>query len=228
MDISNLLEEFDDFDQEEINHKQLNGLFSTKMDGRLLMLGDSLVMDSIKVKGDMTLEDGGLFNYLRAMELADFTNLDELDNIRFKTMKTKLFIFKNAIYVPQTDIRSNAMDITAYGMQTFGEDYQYHLRIFLGEILHGKTERIRKKQEKMEDNPDEKGSGLTSLFIQSSSINGKSKNGLDNKKDRLRMKTKIKVQEGILNIIFHPLLVNFDTGVKMNIIDMPREPLTVK
>jgi hypothetical protein len=228
MNISNLLKEFDDFDQEEINHKQLSGLFSTEMNGRVLLLGDSLVMDSIKAKGDMMLEDGGLFNYKRAMELADFTNLDELDNIRFKTMKTKLFIFRNAVYVPQTDIGSNAMDITAYGMQTFGEDYQYHLRIFLGEILHGKTERIRKKQEEMEDNPDEKGSGLTSLFIQSSSIDGKSKNGLDNKKDRFRMKTKINVQEGILNIIFHPLLVDFNTGVKMDVIDLPQEPSTVK
>lgn len=223
MDISTLLEEFDDFDQEEISHKQLSGLLSAKMDGRIVMHGDSLIMDSIQVKGDMRLEDGGLFNYKRAMELADFTSLDELDNIQFKTMESQLFIFKNALYVPKTDIRSNAMDITAYGMQTFGEDYQYHLRIYLGEILHGKTKRIRKKQEEMADNPDEKGSKLKSLYIQSSSINGKSKNGLDNKKDRFRMQTKIKVQEKVLNIIFHPLLVDFNTDVDMGILKVNKK-----
>ncbi|PWE00133.1 AsmA family protein [Marinilabilia rubra] len=222
MDISTLLKEFDDFDQKEISHEQLSGLFSTKMDGRIVMHGDSLVMDSIQVKGDMKLEDGGLYNYKRAMELADFTSLDELDNMQFKTMESQLFIFKNALYVPKTDIRSNAMDITAYGMQTFGEDYQYHLRIYLGEILHGKTRRIRKKQEEMADNPDDKKPKLKSLYIQSSSINGNSKNGLDNKKDRFRMQTKINVQEKILNIIFHPLLLDFDTGVDMEMLQINR------
>ncbi len=223
MDISNLLEEFDNFDQEEISHEQLSGLFSTQMDGRFLMIGDSLVMDSTRLKGDLKLEDGGLFNYERAEELAELTNLDELDNIRFKTMESKIFIFNNAIFVPQTDIKSNSMNITAFGMQTLGEDYQYHLRLYLGEILHGKTRRIRRKQQEMEDNPDDDKSGLRSLYVQASSINGKSKNGLDKKSDRIQMSTRINVQESMLNIIFHPLLVNFDTGVSLNTLYLKKE-----
>ncbi|MGM0376335.1 MAG: AsmA-like C-terminal region-containing protein [Bacteroidota bacterium] len=215
MDISNLLDEFNNFDQEEISHEQISGLFSTNLNGRFMMIEDSLVMDSTRVKGDMKLENGGLFNYKRAEELAEFTNLDELDNIRFKTLESKIFIFNNAIFVPQTDIKSNSMNITAFGMQTFGEDYQYHLRLYLGEILRGKTKRIRRKQEEMEDNPDDDKSGLRSLFVQASSKDGKSKNGLDKKSDRLQMRTKINVQEGILNIVFHPLLVDFYTGVKL-------------
>jgi hypothetical protein len=75
----------------------------------------------------------------------------------------------------------------------------------------------------MADNPDEKGSKLKSLYIQSSSINGKSKNGLDNKKDRFRMQTKIKVQEKVLNIIFHPLLVDFNTDVDMGILKVNKK-----
>jgi hypothetical protein len=217
MDISKLLYEFDNFGQEEISYEQLSGKFSTKMDGRFLMHGDSLIMDSTKIKGDLKLVDGGLLNYRRAIELGEFTNLEELNNIQFKTMETQLFVFNNAMYVPRTDIRSNAMNISAFGMQTFGEDYQYHLRIYLGEILHGKTKRIRKKQEAMGDNPDDKKSGLRSLYVQASSIKGNSKNGLDKKSDRLQMQTKINVQERILSIIFHPLLVDFNTGVTMEI-----------
>ncbi len=226
MDISKLLYEFDNFDQKEISHEQLSGKFSTKMDGRFLMLGDSLVMDSTKIKGDMKLVDGGLYNYPRAIEMGDFTNLDELDNIQFKTMETQLFVFNNAMYVPKTNIRSNAMNISAFGMQTFGEDYQYHLRIYLGEILHGKTKRIRKKQKELGENPDDKKSGLRSLYVQASSINGNSKNGLDKKSDRLQMQTRINVQEGILNIIFHPLLVDFNTGVSMEIPQTPQKKNT--
>ena len=120
------------------------------------------------------------------------------------------------------------MNITAYGMQTFGEDYQYHLKLYLGEILHGKTRRIRKKQEEMEDNPDDKKSGLRSLYIQTSSINGESKNRLDKKSDRLQMKTKINVQEGILNIIFHPLLVDFDTEVELKTLSLKQKHKSTK
>ena len=223
MDIATLLYEFDNFDQKEISHQQISGRFFTQMNGRFLMHGDSLLMDSARIKGDLKLVDGALMNYPRAMELGDFTNLEELDNIQFKTMETQLFVFNNAMYVPKTNIRSNSMNISAYGMQTFGEDYQYHLRIYLGEILHGKTKRIRKKQEELEDNPDDKKPGLSSLYIQSSSIKGKSKNGLDKKSDRLQMQTKINVQEGILNIIFHPLLVDFETGVKMEVPPAPQK-----
>ena len=223
INISTIMEEFNNFDQEEISHEQLSGLFSSQLNGRFLIMGDSLLIDSTRLKGDLKLEDGGLYKYKRAEELAELTNLDELDNIRFKTMESKVFIFNNAIFVPQTDINSNSMNITAYGMQTFGADYQYHLRLYLGEILHGKTRRIRRKQEEMEDNPDDDKSGLRSLYVQASSINGKSRNGLDNKSDRLQMRTKINVQEGILNIVFHPLLVDFNTGVSFQTLSLDKE-----
>ena len=213
MDISQLLSDFDNFDQKEITSEQVSGLLSTDIDGWLVILGDTVVNDSLYLKGDLKLENGGLFNYAPAMELADFTNIKELDNMRFKTMKSSLFIFNNSIYVPQTEIKSNAMNITAYGMQSFGEDYEYHLKIYLGEILRGKSKHILKKQAELENNPESNKKGPRSLYVVSYSLDGKMKNGLDNKKMRQKMNIKIKLQQKVLSVIFHPKLVNFDTGV---------------
>ncbi len=213
MDISQLLTDFDNFDQEKIISKQVSGLLSTDIDGWLLYLGDTIVTDSIYLKGDLKLENGGLFNYKPAMELANFTNIKELDNMRFKTMESKIFIFNNSMYVPSTGIKSNAMNITAYGMQSFGEDYEYHLKIYLGEILRGTTKHIMKKQAELENNPESNKKGPRSLYVVSYSLNGKMKNGLDNKKMRQKMNTKIKLQQMVLDIVFHPKLVNFETEV---------------
>ena len=213
MDISQLLSDFDNFDQKEITSEQVSGLLSTDIDGWLVLLGDTVVNDSIYLKGDIKLENGGLFNYAPAMELANFTNIRELDNMHFKTMNSSIFIFHNSIYVPRTEIKSNAMNITAYGMQSFGEDYEYHLKIYLGEILRGKSKHMLKKQAELENNPESNKKEPRSLYVVSYSLDGKMKNGLDNKKMRQKMNMKIRLQKKVLSVIFHPKLVNFNTGV---------------
>ena len=216
INIFQLLKDFDNFkeyNQDYIVAEQISGKLTTDLHGQFLILGDTLVNDSTMLKGNIKLEDGGLFNYKPAQELSKFTNIDELDNMKFKTIESEIFIFKSAIFVPQTEIKSNAMDISAYGMQSLGDDYEYHLRIYLGELLYGKTKRIREKQEGNKNKPDGGTSGLKSLFVVSKSINGDTKNGLDSKKSRMKMKTKIKLQKVILDIIFHPKLENFKTDV---------------
>nr|WP_320119809.1 AsmA family protein [uncultured Marinifilum sp.] len=217
LNIARLMKDFDNFkeyDQAYIESEQISGKLTSDLHGQFLLLGDSLVNDSSMLKGDIKLENGGLFNFKPVMELSKSTNIDELDNLQFKTIESKVFVYKNAVYVPQTEIKSNAMDISAYGMQSFGDDYEYHLRIYLGEILHGKTKRIREKQQKQENKPDGGTSGLTSLFVVSKCKDGKTHSGLDTKKGRMKMKTKIKLQQVVLDLIFHPKLVNFETDQK--------------
>ncbi|PXY02283.1 hypothetical protein DF185_06455 [Marinifilum breve] len=219
LDIAQLMKDFNNFkeyEQEYIKSEQISGTLSSDLHGEVLLMGDSLVHDSTLLKGDFKLEDGGLFNFKPAMELSKSTNIEELDNMHFKTIESKVFVFKNAVYIPQTEIKSNAMDISAYGMQSFNDDYEYHLRVYLGEVLRGKTKRIREKQEKQENKPDGGTSGLTSLFLVSKNIDGKSHSGLDTKKGRAKMKTKIKLQQVVLDFLFHPKLIDFDTKVEEN------------
>lgn len=217
LDIAMLMNDFNNFkeyDQDYIKSEQISGILSSDLHGEVLLMGDSLVHDSTLLKGDVKLENGGLFNFKPAMELSKSTNIEELDNMHFKTIESKVFVFKNAVYIPQTEIKSNAMDISAYGMQSFNDDYEYHLRVYLGEVLRGKTKRIREKQEKQENKPDGGTSGLTSLFLVSKNIDGKAHSGLDTKKGRAKMKTKIKLQQVVLDFLFHPKLVDFDTKLE--------------
>ena len=216
VDINQFLNDFhnfEDFDQNYIVADQISGKLTTELHGKFLILADTLVKDSTLLRGDLKLENGALYNYEPLQALSKSTNISDLDNMKFKTIESQVFIFKNAVFVPQTEIKSNAMDISALGMQTFDEDYAYHLRIYLGEILYGKTKRIRKKQENNKTKSNGGASGLKALFVVSESIDGKTKNGFDTPKARNKMKIKVKMQLMKLEIIFHPKIEKFETGV---------------
>ena len=154
MDINKLLADFNNFEdyyEPAIKAENLSGLFSTNLYTRVNMIGDSLIMNDVRVKGDIKLEDGGVYNYEPATSLSKFTGIDELDNIKFKTLNSNIFVFKNAIFVPETFISSTAVNIKAYGMQSFGDDYEYHLEIKLSDILFGKSKKQKRKESKSGD-----------------------------------------------------------------------------
>ncbi len=218
MDIRKLLEDFNDFEayyEPSIRSENISGLLSCNFYTRLDMIGDSLVEDALRVRGDFELVDGGVFDFEPATELSKKTNINELDNIQFKNLSSQVFILQRAIYVPKTYISSTALDITAYGMQGFGEDYEYHLKLHLSDILIGKSKKLLKEQEKIGDiaSGDDRNKAV---YMVSYSIDGNDKTGFDKKKLQSAMKTKIRLQETLLKLRFHPEMFKFDTGVYPN------------
>ncbi|TAJ14756.1 AsmA family protein [Marinilabiliaceae bacterium JC017] len=214
MDISQLLQDFDDFKdyQSEITHEQISGVFSGHADSYILMMGDDVVTDEMNMKADLRLENGGLFDYKRATDMSGVSGVKELDNMQFKTIDSKVFVFNDAIFVPKTDVKSNSLDVTVIGKQSFGGDYQYHVGIFPRQILFGKSKRsIRKQEEKEESGKKDE---LRPKYVRAEYINGKEKNVLDNQDLRKIMQATIFVQERKLKSIFFPRLFDFKTGVK--------------
>jgi len=218
VDIKKLLVDFNDFEEyyePGIRSENLSGLLTCDFYTRADLVDNSLVQNSLRVRGDFQLEDGGVYDFEPATSLSDKTHLNELDNIQFKNISSKVFIMKNAIYVPKTYISSTALDITAYGMQGFGEDYEYHLKLHLSDILLGKSDKLLKEQAKKGDitGKDER---KKAVYMVSYSLDGTAKTGFDNKKLQSTMKTKILLQEKLLNLRFHPEMFKFDTGVYQN------------
>lgn len=217
MDVKKLLADFDNFtDEPSITSEQINGLLSTDLDGMFVLQDYVPFTDSIIFKGDVKLENGGLYNFEPATDLSRVTSIDELDNMKFKTIDSKIFIYKNKMYVPETQIRSNSMDIEAFGMQSFGEDYEYHLRLFPGEVLLGKTKRIRKKQANWGGYDEYDTDGLVTLYLIAYSLEGATKSGIEKEQSdsRKSMLSRIRAQRNLLGFLFQPKLIDFETGVK--------------
>ena len=217
VDIHQVLNDFDDFKEfgnNEISADNLGGLFSTTLHTKVVMAGDSILENETRIKGDLKMEDGGIYNYKAAMDMADFTKLKELDSIRFKTFESKIFMFKDKLYVPNTYIVSSALDIGFFGMQSMGEDYEYHIQLHLGDVLKGKSQKLLKRQAENGDEVTAKDFDRSTVKLIYANINGKSKVGFDKKKAQRLMQVKIKTQEKMLDLIFFPKLVSFDTGVE--------------
>ncbi len=211
MNIRTMLKDMDNFGMDSvITYENISGLFSTDLN-TFVAIDDSILMDRMMVSGDVILEKGGVYNYAPATEVSKFSSIKELDNIQFKTLRSSIFMFKNKLYVPRTNIVSNALDIAAFGMQSLDGNSQYHLELHLSNILFGKSNRRNEKQDQSGEEIDQESLKKSSQKIRYTTTNGKSKVGRDTKDDRNDMINKIRVQQKMLDFIFFPKNIHYDT-----------------
>ena len=213
MNVRTLLKDMDNFGMDSvIRWQNISGLLSTDLN-TFIPVDKSVREDKICASGDIILEKGGVYDYDPATEISRFTGIKELDNIQFKTLHSNIFMYKNSIYIPRTEIVSNALDIAAFGEYNLNGDCEYHLEIHLGNIIFGKSDRRNKKQDESGDEIDEATLKKNSRKIRYSILDGKSKPALDSKKSREEMQVKIKTQKTMLNFIFFPKNIHYNTDL---------------
>jgi len=213
MDFEQLLYDMDNFGQSELTSENMSGKLISETNVEMTMIGDSVPMDKMRMSGDFELLDGAIINFEAAEELSKFTGIKELDNIQFETLRTNVFLFGGAVYIPKTTIVNSAVDITFFGMQSIEEDldeYDYHLELNLGDVLTGKREALMKKQAKVDKDAGEevKRNGVNLYYGQQ---DGKIKKGFDSKKAMEAMQRRIRLQERFLNLVFHHERINYNT-----------------
>ncbi|WP_430810422.1 MULTISPECIES: hypothetical protein [unclassified Carboxylicivirga] len=222
LDVNQLLYDFDDFmdysDEVYISNEQLSGILSTdSLHAQVIFVGDSLDLNQFKLTAKIKLEDGRIKDYPMTSEMADDYNFPELKDLQFKTLDTKIFTHDGAVYVPLTDIKTNAFDIAILGRQEFNMDCQYHLRFYLKEILRrGKTDRIEKKQASEDTKRGGGVKGLASMFAIYKVKDGKTEKSFLEGKDsdaKKKLRSQIYLKEAMAKLEFHPLIVTYETDV---------------
>jgi hypothetical protein len=213
MNIKTLLRDMDNFGMDSvITYENISGILSTDLN-TFIPIDDSVLLHKTMLSGDIILEEGGVYDYAPAQELSRFSGIKELDNITFKTLRSNIFLFKNKLYVPHTNIVSNVLDIAAFGMQDLEGDCEYHLEAHLSNILFSKSKRRNKKQEAAGDEIDEETLKKRSQKLKYIVEDNKSKAGYASKDLRESMMNKIRVQEKMLNFIFFPKNIHYDTEI---------------
>lgn len=218
MDVSEIIKSFGQYlDYEDIKAENVRGIASTKMDGEIVLKNFEPVYQSLLLNGELTIENGALINVKPVMEVEKIPGigLKNMDKLYFSTLNSSLFLFDNKLYIPRTEVRSTSFDAMFLGMYSFDEDYEYHIRMFLGEVLSSKSKANLKKQAQEggftdEDEKDVK-KGRTSIYVVSKSVDGKEKAGFDNKRDRMNMTAKVKLQKQMVDMRFHPALIKYNT-----------------
>ncbi len=215
MDINKLLFAFDDFGYDSLmSYKNLSGIFSSNINSRFVFVNDTLITHDMRVLGDFKLKNGKLVNYEPAMEISNFTGIKELDDIEMKTLNCDIFMFKNQVFVPITKIVSSSLDVSTFGMQSLDENYEYHLQLHLGDILKGKSQKLFERQAQSGEEVTDDDLSKSTIKLIYAYTDGKKRIGFATRKAQKKMELKIKVQQKMLELIFHPLLVSYETGVE--------------
>jgi hypothetical protein len=203
IDINDAFTTFHNFGQDFIKAENISGALSGSLS--VLMPMDSLLKPEIKslsAEGKYILVDGILVNFEPVMQLSSFIELSELETIRFEKLENDFFISNNYLQIPQMDIKSSAADLAVNGKHSFDDDYEYHVKILLSEILSKKIKKPKPNTSEFGVVKDD-GLGRTSILLKVEDKGDDVKVSYDLKAVSSQIKNDIKAERQTLKTILN-------------------------
>lgn len=163
VDASNMFREFENFGIDILTDKNIRGNISSSM--KINMVWDenlNSVMDAFTAKGNILIENGELINFDPMLALGKYIDVNELKNLKFSNLENTIEIKNKMIYIPDMEIKSNALNLRLTGTHSFDNKIDYHLQMLLSEFIKKKSKNLGDERFG-EVEPD--GSGNTKLFI---------------------------------------------------------------
>jgi hypothetical protein len=196
--IPKLFESFENFNQKNIIDKNLKGKASAKIQFAATM-NEALKLntDKLYTAADMTIENGELINVEALKKLSRFISLEELQNIRFETLRNTIEIKSKQVIIPKMEIKSNALNITLSGKHSFKNEIDYHIKLSLSQLLAAKAKKAKKENEEFGQIADD-GLGRTNIFISMTGTTDKPIIKYDSKSAMDNVKQDIKVEKQVL------------------------------
>jgi hypothetical protein len=224
IDINKAFISLNNLGQDFILAENLAGALSGKIS--LLMPLDSMLNPNVKgitAEGKYTLTDGALINFEPVKSLSDFIELSELENITFYKLENDFYIRNNYIAIPQMDIRSSASDFTVSGKHSFDNDYEYHVKMYLSELLSKKAKKSKSYSTEF-GAVEEDGLGRTSIFLKITGAGEEVKVGYDLKAAGGNVKQNLKTEKENLKSILNKEYGWFkkDSAIKQETAPKPR------
>ena len=203
IDVNKAFTTFHNFGQSFLKAENIKGTLSGSLS--LLFPMDSLLnfkINTLTAEGKYHLVNGALINFDPVKQLSSFIELSELENISFEQLDNDFFIRNNYLYVPQMEVKSSAADLSVNGKHSFDNDYEYHVKILLSEILSRK--RAKNKSNLTEFGVvEDDGLGRTSLLLKIIGKGEVAKVGYDVKAAGTEVKNNFKKEKQTLKTILN-------------------------
>jgi hypothetical protein len=203
IDVNRAFTTFHNFGQNFLKAENIKGTLSGSLS--LLFPLDSLLkfhINTLTAEGDYHLVNGALINFDPVKQLSTFIELSELENISFEQLDNDFFIRNNNLYVPQMIVKSSAADLSVNGKHSFDNEYEYHVKILLSQILSRK--RAKNKSNITEFGVvEDDGLGRTSLLLKIIGKGEVAKVGYDMKAAGAEVKNNFKKEKQSLKTILN-------------------------
>jgi hypothetical protein len=203
IDVNKAFTTFHNFGQSFLKAENIKGTLSGSLS--LLIPLDSVLNFNIKTlaaEGKYHLADGALINFAPVKQLSSFIELSELENISFEQLDNDFFIRNNFLYIPQMEVKSSAADLSVNGKHSFDNNYEYHVKILLSEILSRKRTKNKSNISEFGVVEDD-GLGRTSLLLKIIGKDDNAKVGYDMKAAGTVVKDGLKKERQTLKTILN-------------------------
>ncbi|MBC7411068.1 MAG: hypothetical protein H7331_01260 [Bacteroidia bacterium] len=147
-----------------------------------------------------TIDKGQITNFDPLKNLSRFVEVNELNNIKFSQLKNTIYIKNGLITIPQMDIKSSLLDITASGTHSFDNKIDYHFSLLLNDLLAKKARFKKENTEFGEEESD--GLGKIRLFISMKGTTDKPVISYDRKGLKQKLLQDIKQEKENIKSIF--------------------------
>jgi hypothetical protein len=203
IDVNKAFTTFHNFGQSFLKAENIKGTLSGSLS--LLFPMDSILnfkINTLTAEGNYHLVNGALINFDPVKQLSTFIKLSELENISFEQLDNEFFIRNNFLYVPQMEVKSTAADLSVNGKHSFDNDYEYHVKILLSEILSRKRAKNKSNLSEFGVVEDD-GLGRTSLLLKIIGKGEVAKVGYDVKAAGTEVKNNFKKEKQTLKTILN-------------------------
>ncbi|MDR1417203.1 MAG: AsmA-like C-terminal region-containing protein [Prevotellaceae bacterium] len=142
------------------------GSMQGKCDGSITLAAsvgkEGLDADDLSATIDLTINSGRLLEFEPIQPLSAYLKKSLLQDVRFSALKNTLSLEKGKITIPKMEVRSTALNVLIAGTQELKGDFDYHITLYLSELLSRKEKNI--------ENPIKE--NKTKLFLHFTSKNG--------------------------------------------------------
>lgn len=130
LDIDQLLFKFDNFGQDEMLNKNLHGLISGTLTGKLHVHTDLVpILEDSEIQVDLKVKKGKLVNFKPMLALADFFKDKNLSLVSFDTLENTLTLKNGVLSIPNMNVNSSLGFIEIAGKQSLNADMEYYIKI---------------------------------------------------------------------------------------------------
>ncbi|CAN5214326.1 hypothetical protein BH09BAC5_BH09BAC5_18320 [soil metagenome] len=159
------MENFGQEDDTTITYNNLRGDLDAHVNFASLWGNDLNVNENkIYTDADVTINNGELINFRPLEALSKFIKLDDLKDIKFKSLHNNIEIKNRLISMPKMEINSSAINIIMSGTHDFDNNVNYHFIVDMDEI-RAKKAKAAKPQNTEFGVEEEDGGHRTRLFI---------------------------------------------------------------
>jgi len=172
--ISKFLYEFDNFGQNYLTDKNIEGSLSGRMVGTVPFT-DSNTVDrrKLSISSNFIVANGRLMNFDPILEMSKYLREEELSLIQFDTIRNRFSVHDDSLFVPKMSIASSIADFSIYGKQSLDNEFDYHIQVVLSKVLSARRMKRKDKEAFGEIADDGYGRTTVPLRIKGTSDNFK-------------------------------------------------------